>query len=114
LAMKHLVGLRTGALRPDRLWGDSLAAGGKPFAHGRRAGSRAAAASTTVPNGPLLLDSVLTFLKAHAHRQSSIKQHAWLDEAALGRQRSELIDRLRARVRALRERAGGRPRSITA
>ena len=30
LAMKHLVGISTGALRPDRLWRDCIAAGGKP------------------------------------------------------------------------------------
>jgi len=31
LAMKHLVGIRTGALRPDRLWRDSVAAGGRRY-----------------------------------------------------------------------------------
>ncbi len=30
IAMKHLVGIRSRALRPDRLWQDCLAAGGKP------------------------------------------------------------------------------------
>src|ERR1700738_1141353 len=30
IAMKHLVGLRSRALRPDRLWHDCIAAGGKP------------------------------------------------------------------------------------
>jgi hypothetical protein len=30
LAMKHLIGISTSALRPDRLWRDCLAAGGKP------------------------------------------------------------------------------------
>ena len=30
LAMRHLVGIRSLALRPDRLWQDCLAAGGKP------------------------------------------------------------------------------------
>ena len=37
LAMKHLVGISTGALRPDRLWRDCIAAGGKPHVS---AGSR--------------------------------------------------------------------------
>ena len=30
LAMKHLIAISTSALRPDRLWRDCLAAGGKP------------------------------------------------------------------------------------
>ena len=30
LAMKHLVGIGSGALRPDRLWHDCIAAGGTP------------------------------------------------------------------------------------
>jgi hypothetical protein len=30
IAMKHLVGIRSRALRPDRLWRDCIAAGGKP------------------------------------------------------------------------------------
>jgi hypothetical protein len=30
IAMKHLVGIRSRALRPDRLWQDCIAAGGKP------------------------------------------------------------------------------------
>jgi hypothetical protein len=28
--MKHLVGIRSRAFRPDRLWRDCIAAGGKP------------------------------------------------------------------------------------
>ena len=32
IAMKHLVGIRSRALRPDRLWEDCIAAGGKPHA----------------------------------------------------------------------------------
>ena len=32
IAMKHLVGIRSRALRPDRLWQDCIAAGGKPHA----------------------------------------------------------------------------------
>ena len=30
IAMKHLVGIRSRALRPDRFWQDCIAAGGKP------------------------------------------------------------------------------------
>jgi hypothetical protein len=33
IAMKHLVGIRSRALRPDRLWQDCIAAGGKPRAN---------------------------------------------------------------------------------
>ena len=33
IAMKHLVGIRSRALRPDRLWTDCIAAGGKPVAN---------------------------------------------------------------------------------
>jgi hypothetical protein len=35
LAMKHLVGVRTVTLRPDRLWHACIAAGGKPYAGAR-------------------------------------------------------------------------------
>src|SRR5262249_51355995 len=31
IAIKHLVGIRSRALRPDRLWQDCVAAGGKPL-----------------------------------------------------------------------------------
>jgi hypothetical protein len=97
LAMKHLVGIRAAAFRPDRLWRVSLAAGGKSYESGL------AAASMTGPQPP---DSMLTFLKAHALTSSTtIQPQSWIDDAAFGRQRSELIDRLRARVRALRDKA---------
>ena len=33
IAMKHLVGIRSRALRPDRLWKDCIAAGGRPNAN---------------------------------------------------------------------------------
>ena len=107
LAMKHLVGIRTAALRPDRLWRDSVAAGGRPYDNGCDEGSRVAAASTTSPQARQPSDSVLAFLKAHAQTSSG---ETWLDEAALVRQRSALVERLRARIRALRARAGGRRR----
>jgi hypothetical protein len=114
LAMKHLVGIRTAALRPDRLWRDSVAAGGKPYEAGLGEGSGVAAASKARLKGPS--DSVLTFLKAHAQTTSNTKQQTWLDDTALGRRRSELIERLRARIRVLRDRVcgRGRPCSVTA
>jgi len=105
LAMKHLVGIRAAALRPDRLWRVSLAAGGKSYEGGLAEGSRVAAASMTLLKGPQPSDSVLTFLKAHAQTSSNIKQPSWTDDAAFGRQRSELIERLQARIRALRDKA---------
>jgi len=116
LAMKHLVGIRTAALRPDQLWRDSVAAGGKPYETAAGEGSSVAAAGMAVLKGAQPSDSVLTFLKAHAQTPSTAKQHSWLDDAALGRQRSELVDRLRARIRALRARAatGGRVRPCSA
>jgi len=105
LAMKHLVGIRAAALRPDRLWWVSLAAGGKSFESGLGEGSRAAAASTTPLKGPLPSDSVLTFLKAHAQTSSTTVQQSFMDDAAFGRQRSQLIEGLRGRIRALRDKA---------
>jgi hypothetical protein len=33
IAMKHLVGIRSRALRPDRFWQDCIAAGGRPHAN---------------------------------------------------------------------------------
>ena len=103
LAMKHLVGVRAAAFRPDRLWRVSLAAGGKSYASGLGERSRDAAASMTLLKDSQPSDSVLTFLKAHAQTSSNtVKQQ---DDAAFGRQRSELIERLRARIRALRDKA---------
>ena len=118
LAMKHLVGIHTGALRPDRLWRDSIVAGGKPYENRVGEGSRVAAASMSPVKAPQPSDSVLTFLKAHAQISSNTnRQQTWLDEAALGRQRSELVERLRARIRVLRDRANrsrARPCSVAA
>src|SRR5262249_9549842 len=62
LAMKHLVGIRAGALRPDQLWRDSIAAGGTPYASDS---ASAAAASMELLSGQQPLESMLTFLKAH-------------------------------------------------
>jgi hypothetical protein len=60
---------------------------------------------------------VLTFLRAHAQTSIDTKQPTWLDDAAFGRQRSEFIELLRARIRALRNRATtrsrGRPYAVT-
>jgi hypothetical protein len=49
-------------------------------------------------------------LRAHAQTSIGAKQPTWLDEAAFGRQRSEPIELLRARIRALRNRAAARRR----
>ena len=106
LAMKHLVGIRAAALRPDRLWRVSLAAGGKSYECGPGEGSRVAAASMTLLKGPQPSGCVLTFLKAHAQTSSNTaKQQSWMDDAAFGRQRSELIERLWVRIRTLRDKA---------
>jgi hypothetical protein len=106
LAIKHLVGIRAAALRPDRLWQVSLAAGGKSYESSLGEGSPVAAASMTLPKCPQPSQSVLTFLKAHARTPSNaVKQQSWIDDAAFGRQRNELIERLRARIRALGDKA---------
>jgi hypothetical protein len=101
IAMKHLVGIRAVALRPDRLWRDTVAAGGKPYASGLGEGTSVATASMKPLKGPQPSDSVLTFLKAHA--QTSSNTQCWADDAAFARQSSERIARLRARIRALRD-----------
>src|SRR5262249_7918527 len=104
LAMKHLVGIRAAALRPDRLWQVSLEAGGKSYDSGIGEGSFGAAGSVAPLKDQQPSDTMLTFLKAHAQTSSNtIKQQSWMDDAAFGRQRSELIERLRARIRALRD-----------
>jgi len=104
LAMKHLVGIRAAALRPDRLWQVSLEAGGKSYDSGIGEGSFGAAGSVTLLKDQQPSDTMLTFLKAHAQTSSNtIKQQSWMGDAAFGRQRSELIERLRARIRALRD-----------
>jgi hypothetical protein len=118
LAMKHLVGIRTCALRPDRLWRDSVAAGGRFCEIGL--GERLAAASTVLRTVPRASDEVLTFLKAHAQTSSkSSEQPTWAEEAAFGRRRSKLVARLRARLGTLRDTATisscrARPYSATA
>jgi hypothetical protein len=118
LAMKHLVGIRTGAWRPDRLWRDSIAAGGRPCESGSHESSRhessvGEGSREAVPSRPSDAqpsDSVLTFLRAHAQTAGDTKQPTWLDDAAFGRQRSEFVELLRARIRALRNRAATRSR----
>jgi hypothetical protein len=81
IAMKHLVGIRAAALRPDRLWQDSIAAGGKSFAE-----SSVAAASIGLLNGPQPFDSVLAFLKAHADMSSdTVDQQSYMNEATFSR-----------------------------
>jgi hypothetical protein len=113
LAMKHLVGIRTAALRPDRLWRDSIAAGGRPYETARDDRSSVAAAARIPLKCAQQPEPVLAFLKAHARSSiNTIDQQAWLDDAALRRERRELIKRLLARIRVLREKAatGGRRR----
>jgi hypothetical protein len=106
LAMKHLVGVRAAALRPDRLWRVSLAVGGKSYVCWPGEGSRVALASVTPPNGPQPPDGVLSFLQAHAQTTSDpLTQQCWIDDAAFGRQRSVRVERLQARIRALRDKA---------
>jgi hypothetical protein len=83
LAMKHLVRIRTGALRPDPLLRDCVAAGGQFL---------------EVASGERSLDSVLALLKVQS--PSTAGPHNSMDEAAYGRQKSELVKRLRARTRA--------------
>lgn len=103
LAMKHLVGIRAVALRPDRLWRVGLAAGGKSYDSAIGEGSFVAARSD---EGPQSSDPVLRFLKAHAQTSSNtVEQQSWVDDAAFGRQRSELFEWLRARLRVLRHKA---------
>jgi hypothetical protein len=93
LAMKHLVGIRLAALRPDHLWQATLAAGGKPYERGVYEGPAVALASPTPLKALGPSDSVLTLLKA---------------KLRFGRQRSELLKRLRARIRALRNKDANR------
>jgi len=112
LAMQHLVGIRTGAWRPDRLWQDSIAAGGTPHVT-----TPSVAEVSTSPTHPDQSDSVLTFLRAHA-QTSSGTQPSWADEAAFRRPRSQWFGRFSTRIRAFRRWAGSygrmRPRPVTA
>src|SRR5262245_10056993 len=110
LAMKHLVGIRAGALRPDQLWRDSIAAGGTPYTSD---GASAAPASMELLSGQQPLESMLTFLKAHAETSNaSANQLSWWDDAAFGRPRSKRVAKLRRRIRTLQEKVatGGRRR----
>jgi hypothetical protein len=100
LAMKHLVGIRAAALRPDRLWQASIAAGGKSYQGDFGEGSPVTAAS----RDPQPSQSMLRFLKTHAETSSNmVKQHSWMDDVAFRPGRSEIVERLRARIRALRD-----------
>jgi hypothetical protein len=111
LAMKHLVGIRSAALRPDRLWRASLAAGGRSYATGRGEEPHVATTSATLLKGPQPCDSILTFLKVHAQTSSStVKQQSWIDEAGVGSQGGGLVERLRARICTLRHKATSRRR----
>jgi hypothetical protein len=115
LAMQHLVGIRPGAWRPDRLWHDSIAAGGTPHQTGLRAGS--VVAELPASKDPQPSASVLTFLRAHAQTSSDTPSN-WADEAAFSRPPSQSFGRFWTRIRATRRRAGrhGRvgPRPVSA
>jgi hypothetical protein len=104
LAMRHLVGIRAAALRPDRLWRVSIAAGGKSYEGGPVEASRGATSMTLLKRSQPL-DSMLALLKTHAQSSSNAVEQSWMDDAAFGRQRSECIEQLRARIRALRDKA---------
>jgi hypothetical protein len=97
LAIKHLVGIRTSAMRPDRLWRDSLAAGARPYAPGPG-------------EAPGRADAMLTFVKDHAQTSVDTIQPSWLDEAAFARQPSKFGGGLRSRLRVLAARAVGKGR----
>jgi hypothetical protein len=104
LAIKHLVGIRAAALRPDQLWRDSIAAGGKPHASDFAEGRSVAAPSLALLKDPQAFDSALTFMKAHAETSSNpSNQQGYMDDTAFGRRRSELIARLWAQIRALHD-----------
>jgi hypothetical protein len=98
-------------LRPDRLWRDSVAAGGRPYESSSCESSLGEGSREAAPArlpGPQPSDSVL--LRAHAQTSIDTQQPTWLDETAFGRQRGELIELLCARIRALRNRAAARRR----
>lgn len=85
LAMKHLVRIRTGALRPDPLLRDCVAAGGQFVA---------------VAPGEGSFESVLALMKGHAQTSAATAgPHNSLDEAAYGCRNSGLLKRLRVRTR---------------
>jgi hypothetical protein len=48
---------------------------------------------------------VLAFLKAHAYAAADAAAQAWLDGADLGQRRLALIETLRSRIRAQRDRS---------
>lgn len=55
---------------------------------------------------PQPFDSVLTFLKAHAETSSNtVNPQSLMDDAAFGRQRGELMAKLRTRIRVLHTKA---------
>lgn len=85
LAMKHLVGIHSGALRPDRLWRDCIAAGGKPHL------------TTTASDArdPAARDSA-----ARMHLEA-IRQPDCLGNSSLSVCQCTLVRTLWARIRAL-------------
>jgi hypothetical protein len=93
LAMKHLLATRPAALRPDQLWRDSIAAGGQPYASDLAQDTSIAATALE-----LLLDCVLSFMKAHAETsRNASTQQCRRDDAVFTRPRSQRLASLRAR-----------------
>jgi hypothetical protein len=108
IAMKHLVGISTGALRPDRLWRASIAAGGKAYESDLAERSSVAAAAMKPLKGPQLAAAVLNFLKTNTN---VMNQQSFRGNHEFERQRSQVIDKLRARICAFLDThgAGGAP-----
>jgi hypothetical protein len=101
LAMKHLVGICAAALRPDQLWRDSIAAGGKPYASDLAENASVAAASIDLLRDAQAFESVLTFMRAHAETSShpAISSAIWTTQRLAGSE-ANCMTRLRARIRA--------------
>jgi hypothetical protein len=101
LAMKHLVGIRSSALRPDRLWRDCIAAGGKPYIVASTGDYTCAVRASDVR-------------RQHPHAITQFPEH---HADALRSSRRILVGALWARIKALRQSSrrgavigGGRPR----
>jgi hypothetical protein len=110
VAMKHLVGIRTAALRPDRLWHHCIAAGGKPLGSLVSAISRAAVASASPAAAHMQtpsLDRALAMIKTYAQMQpfNAVERQTCMDAIALGRCRGELIRALWDRMNSLQRSA---------
>jgi hypothetical protein len=94
------VGICAAALR-DQLWRDSIAAGGKAYASDLAENSSVAAASIALLRDAQALESVLTFMKAHAETAShpGNQLSIWTTQRLAGSEANGMT-RLRARIRA--------------